>query len=88
MYITLQLLFNKGFTDLNKQGISCIEKISAGPFGVTLNRKPMKKWSIKFVGGGYGCKSNRKMNTITGNEVIINGFLTRYYKSSEFIALY
>ncbi|KAJ1421806.1 hypothetical protein SESBI_13444 [Sesbania bispinosa] len=32
MYITLQLLLNKCFPDLNEQGISCIKKISAAPF--------------------------------------------------------
>lgn len=53
MYITLQLLFSKCSPDLNEQGISCIKKISAGPFEVILNRKPKKKWSIKCVGGRF-----------------------------------
>ena len=51
--MTLQLLFNKCSPDLNEQGISCIKKISAAPFEVILNRKPMKMWAIKFVGHGF-----------------------------------
>lgn len=41
---TFQLLLNKSFPNVNKQGISCIQKIRAAPLWITTDGKPNPRW--------------------------------------------